>query len=541
MVLLVASLGLSACEDKSSVHQTAANKELITDEDTETIDYLTVVDDEPDTMDFQCTSIYYTVALTVFNRLVEMETGPDGEVQIVPALAKSWEVSEDGLNYVFHLRDGVMFSNGSPLTTSDVRYTFERLLTNPDSCNSDIVQEIKGADALKNGETDSLEGFIPIDNLTFAVILEEPFEAFLACLSMPGASILDESSTKKAGSSFGRDPETMIGTGSYILTEWDRGKGMKLVANPNCWEGRTGSAGIEILFATDSEEQRMMFEDGELDILDLDNLDSSAEFFIHGDIYQDRLHETQQIAITYIALNESVKPLDDVRVRKALQLSLDRQMLLDAVYSGRGHVENGIFPRGLNGFNPDLPEIPYDPSEAKQLITQAGFPNGFDLTIALKSTSNLWEKQLVQMAAEMWERIGIRVKVELMDENRFMSLRKSGELPCYCATWSADYDDPDNFIYTFFGSRQNTIYRSLCYLKDNIIKRVRRARGITDPQARIQEYQDLEELIIQEDAAWIPLFSRYHYYVAGNQVENLEFAWNGWVSPRYRYIKLKEQ
>ena len=118
--------------------------------------FLVAVEDEPDTVDFQCTSIYYTIAQNVFNRLVEMEAGADGTMEILPSLAKSWEVSGDGRSYTFHLRENVSFSNGSPLTASDVLYTFQRLLTHPDSCNRDIVDGIAGAAALASGETDQL-------------------------------------------------------------------------------------------------------------------------------------------------------------------------------------------------------------------------------------------------------------------------------------------------------------------------------------------------------------------------------------------------
>jgi ABC-type transport system substrate-binding protein len=130
-----------------------------------------------------------------------------------------------------------------------------------------------------------------------------------------------------------------------------------------------------------------MFEDGEIDVLDLDELGNTAEFFLHGKIYQDRLFSVPRIGITYIALNESMAPLDDVRVRKALQLSLNRFMLLTAVYGGRGSVENGIYPHGLYGFNPALPELPYDLDEARRLLDEAGYTDGLDLTISVNSAS----------------------------------------------------------------------------------------------------------------------------------------------------------
>ena len=531
LLLILAALALCACSPAGAGQQepqpdTAAAAGRI----------LTVVESEPDTVDFQCTSIYYSVALNVFDRLVEIGMDHDGNVRIVPALAESWEVSDDGCRYTFHLREGVTFSNGSPLTSSDVLYTFTRLLTHPDACNQDIVKETAGAPQLESGETDCLEGFTVLNDRDFVITLAQPFEAFLSCLAMPAASILDRETMEAIGEDFGTDPACTIGTGPFVLRSWEPGWGMEFTVNPIYWAGLPSSDGMAFRFITEAEAERMMFENGELDILDLDDLGDSAEYFIHGDIYQDRLCEARQIGITYIALNESVKPLDDVRVRKALQLSLDRQMLLDAIYSGRGSLENGIFPRGLKGYNPDLPEIPYDPAEAVRLLAEAGYPDGFDLTIGVKSSSTQWEKKMMTMAASMWSKIGVRATVDVMDESEFMALRKSGALACYTASWDADYNDPDNFIYTFFGNRENTRFRSLCYPKEDVMQRVRQARSITDEQARLEEYQALERTIVQEDAAWIPLFSREHYYVAGERIDWIPLSWNGWVSTRYRDV-----
>ena len=502
--------------------------------------FLVAVEDEPDTVDFQCTSIYYTIATNVFNRLVEMEKDGMGGVSIEPSLARSWEISEDGSRYTFHLEKGVAFSNGEALTSSDVLYTMKRLLTHPDSCNRDIAEVIKGAEALERGETEDLDGFVIEDDLTFTITLEQPFAAFLACLSMPGASILDAETTEAAGDRFGMDAESTVGTGSYILTEWNPGEGMLLRANPDCFAGAPKNDGLDLRFIDEPEDIRRMFEAGELDILDLDEVGNTAEFFIHGDIYQDRLYQVMRIGTTYIALNEAVKPLTDVRVRKALQLALNREVLLDAVYSGRGSLVNGIFPPGLYGYNPDLPEIPFDPEEAGRLLAEAGYPKGLDLTASIRSSSTQWEMVLLETAAGMWEKIGIHVDIRVMDESEFMELRKNGKLACYCATWTADYNDPNNFIYTFFGTKDNTVFRSLCYPREDIMQRVSDARIIQDPDKRIAEYRELEKLIVQEDAAWIPLFTRRRYYVSSERVEGVESSWNGSVKNKYCCISIKE-
>ena len=534
-MLLLLAAALSCC---AAPAQRADTLRQTQEQEPDVSRFLVSVEDEPDTVDFQCTSIHYTIAQNVFNRLVEMESGADGEMEVLPSLARAWEVSQDGRSYTFHLREGVCFSNGSALTSSDVEYTFIRLLTHPDSCNRDIVDEIEGAQALMDGETSQLTGFLTISDLDFMVTLEQPFEAFLACLSMPGASILDQETTQQAGARFGTEPEWTIGTGSFILWKWTPGEGMLLRANPDCWQGAPACEGLDLRFITDSKEIRRLFEAGELDVLDLDEVGNAAEFFLHGAQYQDRLFHVPRIGITYIALNESIAPLDDVRVRKAMQLALNRPMLLSAVYGGRGNVENGIFPHGLYGYNPDLPEIPCDPEQAAALLAEAGYPEGFDLTVSVNASSTRWEMSLLRLAASMWEKAGIRAEIEVLDEAEFMRLRKSGQLACYAAQWMADFNDPDNFVYTFFGNEENTAFRSLCYGNEDVMNRIRLARTISDPDERIAEYQQLEQLIVQEDAAWIPLYSRERYYVTSERLHGIQSSWNGSVKNQYREMTI---
>ena len=502
--------------------------------------YISAIEDEPDTVDFQSTTIFYTIATNVFDRLVETETDENGDAQIVPSLAESWDISPDGLTYTFHLRDDVKFSNGSPLTASDVQYSFKRLLTYPESCNQSIVRIIKGADRLESGKTDELEGFIVLGDYDFLITLEEPFGAFLASLSVPGASIMDEETTSKVNDTFGKDAESTIGTGPYILTKWEPASGMTLKANKDCWSGAPENEGLDLRFMEDPEDEIALFEDGGLDVLALEEIGNSAEFFIHGDMYKDRLWYVNRLGIEYIALNESIEPLDDVRVRKALQLALNREALLEAVYSGRGQVENGIFPHGLYGFDPDLPEIPYDSEKARSLLAEAGYPEGFDLTISMKSSSSQWEGTLMKLAASMWEEIGVNAKIKMLEESDFMSLRKTGKLECYTALWTADYNDPENFINTFFGDEQSTTYRSLCYPRKKIMKRVQGALKILDQEKRLKEYWDLEKIIVQDDAAWVPLFSRQWLYVTSDRIDGIHATWNGSVKNNYRQISLKE-
>lgn len=136
-------------------------------------------------------------------------------------------------------------------------------------------------------------------------------------LSVPEYSILDQETTSAAGDRFGKDPEVTVGTGPFVFDKWDAGKEIVLTANPGCWSGAPGCNGIIMQFVMDAEAKRLMFEEGKLDILDLEDLGSDAEYFVRGDIYEKQLRYGRRVGLTYIGLNESVKPLNDVRVRRA--------------------------------------------------------------------------------------------------------------------------------------------------------------------------------------------------------------------------------
>ena len=278
------------------------------------------------------------------------------------------------------------------------------------------MSEVEGADELERGEADALAGFELIDDYTFGITLKQPFSAFLASLAMAGASIMDEQTVSGAEDRFGFDPEVTVGTGPYILSEWVKGEKIFLAPNPNCWSGLPANDGIDLVFVDGAEALAERFEAGGLDVLNVDELGYLRDYYLRGDIYADRLYSFPQVAIDYIALNESVKPLDDVRVRKALQLALDRQTLLEASYGGDGTVENGIFPAGLIGHNDGLEEIPYDLNEAKRLLAEAGYADGFSLDVSLRASTPSWQRDLMDMARQMWDRIGVTATINIIGE-----------------------------------------------------------------------------------------------------------------------------
>ena len=543
---LTAGLALTGCggsKTSDTTDNTAGAESESTAEtkgvDVDTTGYLiAALNADIQTADVQKTSKDYEVPFNIFDRLVDVEVGTDGNSKIVPSLAESWDISDDGLEYTFHLRQGVKFHNGNDFTAEDVAYTFHRMLTVEGGVNTEFIDQIKGADELLAGETDTLEGVEVVDDYTIKVTLKEPFAGFLASISSPGVSIYDSEATEAAGDQFGMDPAVTVGTGPFEFASWSFNNQLVLTRNEDYWKGASGLPGVVIKIIPDTETQSMMFESGELDILDLDYAADSVDRFT--ETYPDQIVQGPRVGIVYFTMNFNKEPFQDVRVRKAVQMSIDRQAILDALYGGRGQVEQGIFPHGLIGFNPDQEEIKYDPEAAKALLAEAGYADGFDMEIAADSSASDTMTMALEIVSDQLAEVGIRAEIKNYDESTWLETRKSGELGSFMSTWSADYNDPDNFIYTFFGNEEKTRIRSINYPDTEVMERVAKARTIVNENERLAEYKALEEKIIHEDAAWVPMFSRLHLFAVSKRVQGFAPLWSGLSDQLFYNISLSE-
>ena len=543
---LTAGLALTGCggsKTSDTTDNTAGAENESTAEvkgvDVDTTGYLVAaLNADIQTADVQKTSKDYEVPFNIFDRLVDVEVGTDGNSKIVPSLAESWDISDDGLEYTFHLRQGVKFHNGNDFTAEDVAYTFHRMLTVEGGVNTEFIDQIKGADELLAGETDTLEGVEVVDDYTIKVTLKEPFAGFLASISSPGVSIYDSEATEAAGDQFGMDPAVTVGTGPFEFSSWSFNNQLVLTRNEDYWKGASGLPGVVIKIIPYTETQSMMFESGELDILDLDYAADSVDRFT--ETYPDQIVQGPRVGIVYFTMNFNKEPFQDVRVRKAVQMSIDRQAILDALYGGRGQVEQGIFPHGLIGFNPDQEEIKYDPEAAKALLAEAGYADGFDMEIAADSSASDTMTMALEIVSDQLAEVGIRAEIKNYDESTWLETRKSGELGSFMSTWSADYNDPDNFIYTFFGNEEKTRIRSINYPDTEVMERVAKARTIVNEDERLAEYKALEEKLIHEDAAWVPMFSRLHLFAVSKRVQGFAPLWSGLSDQLFYNISLSE-
>ncbi len=505
-------------------------------------------DHECESGDPRQTTADYIIPLNIFDTLVTTVSTEDGGYELEPGLAESWEISKDGKTYSMHLRQGVKFTNGEEVTSDDVLYTVDSML-DPEraALNSSWMDMIVGAQDVLDGKAESVEGkgIIIHDDYNFDIVLNDSYAPFLATLSVPGWSILnreaceaaDEEGGGPANTVFGAEPEATIGSGPFILKEWVLNDYIYLEANEDYWRGAPEIDGILIKVVPDAETEKMLFDSGQIDIFDLDNARHLIPEYTESDEWKDNIVSKITLGTSYLSINENIEPFDDVRVRKALQMAIDRDTIREEMYEGTGENANGIYPPGLTGYNENLEEIPYDPEAAKELLAEAGYADGFDMTITQTAddSSTLELNEIIQ--AQLAE-IGVNVTIEQMDEASWYDIRATGELPMYMSTWYGDFNDPDNFIYTFFASSNNKS-RSFNYSNTDAIKRIEAARHITDEEERIKEYQDLEKLVIQDDAAWIPLFHAEKIRVVQDRVKGFVPHWAGWGDCSYYSVSLE--
>ena len=505
-------------------------------------------DHECESGDPRQTTADYIIPLNIFDTLVTTVSTEDGGYELEPGLAESWEISKDGKTYSMHLRQGVKFTNGEEVTSDDVLYTVDSML-DPEraALNSSWMDMIVGAQDVLDGRAESVEGtgIIIHDDYNFDIVLNDSYAPFLATLSVPGWSILnreaceaaDEEGGGPANTVFGAEPEATIGSGPFILKEWVLNDYIYLEANEDYWRGAPEIDGILIKVVPDAETEKMLFDSGQIDIFDLDNARHLIPEYTESDEWKDNIVSKITLGTSYLSINENIEPFDDVRVRKALQMAIDRDTIREEMYEGTGENANGIYPPGLTGYNENLEEIPYDPEAAKELLAEAGYADGFDMTITQTAddSSTLELNEIIQ--AQLAE-IGVNVTIEQMDEASWYDIRATGELPMYMSTWYGDFNDPDNFIYTFFASSNNKS-RSFNYSNTDAIKRIEAARHITDEEERIKEYQDLEKLVIQDDAAWIPLFHAEKIRVVQDRVKGFVPHWAGWGDCSYYSVSLE--
>ena len=256
-----------------------------------------------DTMDVHRTTSEYVVPINVFERLFEIRQKDDNTTELVPGLAEGYSLSEDGRVYTFTLRENAFFSDGTPVRASDVAFTFSRMLSLPDSLQTDFADMIQGADAVMAHEKDTPEGIRVLDDRHVEITLSEPFAGYIYQVATPSCSILSEKCVMAAGEEYGTSPETTIGSGPYMVTEFSSGRGLTLELNPY-WKKEQPSVRKAQLLVLDPALMDAAFQRGELDLLDLDAIHTDTIKSVYkSDKWKDRLLSKGCVETNYLMMN----------------------------------------------------------------------------------------------------------------------------------------------------------------------------------------------------------------------------------------------
>ena len=308
--------------------------------------------------------------------------------ELYPKLATSWDVSPDNKTFTFHLRSGVKFSDGTDFSSADVKFTFERAVA-PNSKNAQkwIFTPISSIETP--------------DPLTAKITLKDPTSKFLFGLAMGDAVIVDAKSAAT-------NVTAPIGTGPYKLDKWSRGDRMSLVATGSWWGGKPAITTAIFRFIADPQAQIAAIEAGDCDALPTLGAPEAV----------DQLKATKGLTVTIgktegktiVAMNNGKKPLNDVRVRRALAMAIDRDQVNLASVDGMGTPIGSHYSPNDPGYIDLTGEYPYDPAKAKALLAEAGYPNGFSLTMQVPPPS--YARRGSEVVAAMLAQIGVTVAIE---------------------------------------------------------------------------------------------------------------------------------
>jgi len=425
---------------------------------------------------------------------------PDG--QLLPALADRWTVTRwrpSGLRYVFHLRAGVKFHDGTPLTPTAVRQSFLRVLA-PATRGGRAwpLYPIAGAEAYAAGRASDVSGMHVLGDSAVAFDLPEPLAIFPKFLAMPVAAVVPASLSPQAD--LGQHP---VGTGPWRFVAWQHDDYLVFAKNPDYWGGAPAADTLTVRIIPEPLTRAAEFEAGRLSVMEVPFGETAQWRRQHPDL----LLEKPALRVVYVALNNRRGPLRDVRVRQAINNAVNAPEILATVYGGRGILARGAIPPGLAGGERDTARTGYhyDPAEAKRLLAAAGYGSGITLQL-WRNNSNVELARVAQAVQAQLEPVGIRVELVERDASSQREAARKGETDMVVLDWWADYPDADNFLYPLFYSGSFGPGGNYAFYSDPVSDSlILRARRTTDDAARTALYRQIDERVYRA-APWLYLW-----------------------------------
>jgi peptide/nickel transport system substrate-binding protein/oligopeptide transport system substrate-binding protein len=369
------------------------------------------------------------------------------DAKVVPGLAKSWDVSADGITYTFHLRSGVKFHDGRPFTANNVVASFQRVLDPATKGGRGWpLYPIKGAEDYAASKAKTISGMAAPNDSTVVITLKEPFSIFPKLLAMPVTSIIPGSPS----ADFGQKP---IGTGPWKFVEWRHDDYLRFAKNPDYFDGAPKTDSLMARIIPEMSTATAEFEAGNVDVLNVP--DEAGKSWQADPGKKKLLSSAPALRFWYVAINTTRGPLSDVRVRQALNYAVDVNTMLSQVMAGRGSVANGVIPPTLGGAEPSRKGYPHDVNKAKQLLAAAGHPNGIDVELWSATTDQ--SPRVAQTIQANLSEAGIRAKIVQRDASSMREAARKGQTDLALKEWWADYPDAENFLYPLLHSKNKGV------------------------------------------------------------------------------------
>ncbi|MFW5697544.1 MAG: ABC transporter substrate-binding protein [Fimbriimonadaceae bacterium] len=448
-----------------------------------------------------------------------------GELQ--PLLVDDYEISPDGTTYVFNLKPDVRFHNGDTMTAEHVKWSWERSVA-PELASPigpTYFDAIRGVDEMADGSAEEISGITVLDENTLQVELKQPAPYFLGMLTYPSAAVLDPEVAP-----FGQEMielEQLVGTGPYRVVGFEPGMYVSLEAFPDYHGGQPVITELEYVVLEDAVTRINKFRQNEVDITvaqlnDVATIESDPEL-------ADNLYSQPSPSITYLGLQDTAfEPFMDKRVRLAFSHAIDRERIVEDALRGLATPALGILPPAVPGHRGERLGPEYNPELARQLLAEAGYPNGEgfpDLTLFAGSEDPDIKLLMSSVTIQLRENLNIEVKETQLDWGAFLTKLNRREVGFFVGNWVADYLDPENFLSKLFAGYGSA--NRIRYQNEQADEYFLEADRLTEMDERLPLYQAGEDLIL-EDAVWVPLYYPTDYYLVSERVEDIERNVQGW-------------
>jgi len=450
----------------------------------------------------------------------------DQEGQVAEGQAEKWESSDDGLTWTFQLRDGLKWSDGSDLTANDFVYSWKRVC-DPNVASpyvDTVLSMVEGFDEAVAGDLDALQ-VEATDDKTLVVKLSAPCTFFDKLAAFATLSPVQQATVEANGDKWAAAPETYISNGPFYIAEWVPSSYLLMRKNENYWnKDAVKLDGIRFNLIEDANAAYSAYKTGEILMIKDVPTEEIPSLRENEDFYVDPI-----IGTYYLSLNLNREPFNDPKVRKAMSLAIDRDYVADTLmqgtYSAAGNfigpgwldTDGSEFMENANGGQPYMDNSDYEANleEAKQLLADAGYPNGEGLPSLKYSTNDTaYHKVVAEYLQQAWADIGMDIQVEIVEWASFTPLRRNGDFDSSRNGWVGDYSDPSNMLDVLFSSNGNNDGK---YNNADYDAAMKEARKTTDPEKRSAALHKAED-ILMEDMGCIPIAYYNDFWLQSSKV-----------------------